>query len=129
MLRNDEGQRTTASSTGKQAIEPATDKAFEDADVGGPRTCTLPRIHPAPHRDLRLRGGLSTGHGQTDDLPDPQAPHAHRTVFALVGGIPEQKIRIISPDIGGGFGNKVPVYPGYVSRWWLAVIGRAGQVD
>ena len=27
-------------------------------------------------------------------------------------------IRIISPDIGGGFGNKVPIYPGYVCRSW-----------
>jgi len=43
-----------------------------------------------------------------------QAPHAIRTVFALVTGLPEQNIRVISPDIGGGFGNKVPVYPGYV---------------
>jgi carbon-monoxide dehydrogenase large subunit len=43
-----------------------------------------------------------------------QAPHAIRTVFALVTGLPEQNIRIISPDLGGGFGNKVPVYPGYV---------------
>ena len=43
-----------------------------------------------------------------------QAPHAHRTVFAMVAGLPEQNIRIISPDIGGGFGNKVPMYPGYV---------------
>ena len=43
-----------------------------------------------------------------------QAPHAHRTLFALVAGLPEQNIRIISPDIGGGFGNKVPIYPGYV---------------
>ncbi len=43
-----------------------------------------------------------------------QAPHAIRTVFALVAGLPEQSIRIISPDIGGGFGGKVPVYPGYV---------------
>ena len=43
-----------------------------------------------------------------------QAPHAHRTVFALVTGLPEHQIQIISPDIGGGFGNKVPVYPGYV---------------
>jgi carbon-monoxide dehydrogenase large subunit len=47
-----------------------------------------------------------------------QAPHAIRTVFALVSGLPEHKIRIISPDIGGGFGGKVPVYPGYV----LAVV-------
>jgi carbon-monoxide dehydrogenase large subunit len=43
-----------------------------------------------------------------------QAPHAHRTLFALVAGLPEHKIRIISPDLGGGFGNKVPIYPGYV---------------
>jgi carbon-monoxide dehydrogenase large subunit len=43
-----------------------------------------------------------------------QAPHAIRTVFALVAGLPEENIRIISPDLGGGFGNKVPVYPGYV---------------
>jgi carbon-monoxide dehydrogenase large subunit len=43
-----------------------------------------------------------------------QAPHAIRTVFSLVSKIPENKIRVISPDIGGGFGGKVPVYPGYV---------------
>jgi carbon-monoxide dehydrogenase large subunit len=43
-----------------------------------------------------------------------QAPHAHRTVIALVSGLPEHKIRVISPDVGGGFGGKVPVYPGYV---------------
>ena len=31
-----------------------------------------------------------------------------------MAGLPEHKIRVISPDIGGGFGNKVPIYPGYV---------------
>src|ERR1700730_7156368 len=54
-----------------------------------------------------------------------QAPHALRTVFALVTGLPEQNIQIISPDIGGGFGNKVPVYPGYVVATAAALlIGR-----
>ena len=43
-----------------------------------------------------------------------QAPHAHRTLFALVAGLPEENIRIVTCDIGGGFGNKVPIYPGYV---------------
>jgi len=46
-----------------------------------------------------------------------QAPHAVRTVVALVAGhvgLSEERIRIVSPDIGGGFGGKVPVYPGYV---------------
>ena len=43
-----------------------------------------------------------------------QAPHVVRTVVSLLSGIPESKVRIICPDIGGGFGNKVGVYPGYV---------------
>ncbi|MEE9263564.1 MAG: aerobic carbon-monoxide dehydrogenase large subunit, partial [Vicinamibacteria bacterium] len=46
-----------------------------------------------------------------------QAPHAIRTVVAMIAGhlgLVEHKIRVISPDIGGGFGGKVPVYPGYV---------------
>ena len=45
-----------------------------------------------------------------------QAPHLVRTVVAMLSGIPESKIRIVGGDIGGGFGNKVPVYPGYVVR-------------
>ena len=31
-----------------------------------------------------------------------------------MAGLPEHMIRIMTNDIGGGFGNKVPVYPGYV---------------
>ena len=43
-----------------------------------------------------------------------QAPHVIRTVVALISGLPEHKIHVISPDIGGGFGNKVGAYPGYI---------------
>ena len=43
-----------------------------------------------------------------------QAPHIIRAAVAMVAELPEHMIRIISPDIGGGFGNKVPIYPGYV---------------
>jgi len=43
-----------------------------------------------------------------------QAPHVYRTALSLVTGIAEDKIHVISPYLGGGFGNKVPVYPGYV---------------
>ena len=52
--------------------------------------------------------------GQLNIYNGNQAPHAHRTLYALVAGLPEHKIRVISPDIGGGFGNKVGIYPGYV---------------
>ena len=43
-----------------------------------------------------------------------QAPHIVRAAVAMVAELPEHQIRIVSPDIGGGFGNKVPIYPGYV---------------
>src|SRR5947208_13481023 len=52
--------------------------------------------------------------GQLDIYNGNQAPHAHRTVYAHVAGLAEHMIRIQCNDIGGGFGNKVPVYPGYV---------------
>ena len=78
-------------------------------------------LHPAHprglHRDLRLHRALRQGRREAHGVDDHAGPHAIRTVFALVAGhvgLAEHKIRIISPDIGGGFGGKVPVYPGYV---------------
>ena len=74
---------------------------------------------PGADGDLRLRGRLDRVDGKLTLWTTSQAPHAHRTVYALVAGLPEHKIRVISPDIGGGFGNKVPIYPGYV----CAIVG------
>lgn len=55
------------------------------------------------------------------DMPDPdgdltvtvthQAPHLHRTGLSRFLGIAERRIRVISPDVGGGFGSKLIVYP------------------
>ena len=73
-----------------------------------------PRSHPSPLETCGIVADVSSATGKATLWMTSQAPHFHRTVFALVAGLPEQKIRIISPDIGGGFGNKVPVYPGYV---------------
>jgi carbon-monoxide dehydrogenase large subunit len=39
-----------------------------------------------------------------------QGPHILRTAFTLVLGIPEAKVRVIAPDVGGGFGSKLDVY-------------------
>ena len=73
-----------------------------------------PRCHPAPLETCGCVADVDPATGQVTIYMTSQAPHAIRTVFALVTGLPEEKIRIVSPDIGGGFGNKVPVYPGYV---------------
>jgi carbon-monoxide dehydrogenase large subunit len=73
-----------------------------------------PRCHPAPLETCGCIADVNGATGKATIHMTSQAPHAIRTVFALVTGLPEQNIRIISPDLGGGFGNKVPVYPGYV---------------
>ncbi|TMK86135.1 MAG: carbon-monoxide dehydrogenase large subunit [Actinobacteria bacterium] len=92
----------------------ATDKAFAQADLTVSLDTFYPRSHPAPLETCGCVADLNPATGQATIWMTSQAPHAIRTVFALVAGLPEENIRIISPDIGGGFGNKVPVYPGYV---------------
>jgi aerobic carbon-monoxide dehydrogenase large subunit len=92
----------------------ATEQAFAEADKVVRLVTHYPRCHPAPLECCGCVADVNPATGKATIYMTSQAPHAHRTVFALVAGLPEQNIQIISPDIGGGFGNKVPVYPGYV---------------
>jgi carbon-monoxide dehydrogenase large subunit len=92
----------------------ATELAFADADRVISLDTFYPRCHPAPLECCGCVADVNPATGKATIYMTSQAPHAHRTLFALVTGLPEQNIRIISPDIGGGFGNKVPIYPGYV---------------
>lgn len=92
----------------------ATDKIFEEAEVIVKENLYIPRIHVASIETCGVVASWDTANEKLTVWMTSQAPHAHRTVFSLVSGIPESKIRIISPDMGGGFGGKVPVYPGYV---------------
>ncbi|HYS01762.1 MAG TPA: aerobic carbon-monoxide dehydrogenase large subunit, partial [Candidatus Eisenbacteria bacterium] len=92
----------------------ATEAAFKKADKVVSLETFYPRCHPSPLETCGIVADINPATGQATLYMTSQAPHAHRTLFALVAGLPEEKIRIISPDIGGGFGNKVPIYPGYV---------------
>src|SRR5918995_5257884 len=92
----------------------ATARAFEQADRVVSYDTFYPRCHPAPMETCGCVADVNPVTGKVTIYMTSQAPHAHRTVFALVTGLPEHQIQIISPDLGGGFGNKVPVYPGYV---------------
>ena len=92
----------------------ATAEAFARADRVVSLQTHYPRSHPSPLETCGIVADVNTVTGQANIYMTSQAPHAHRTLFAMVAGLPEQNIRIISPDIGGGFGNKVPIYPGYV---------------
>jgi aerobic carbon-monoxide dehydrogenase large subunit len=97
----------------------ATDAVFAAAEVVVSQDILYPRVHPAPLETCGAIADMDTVSGKLTIYCNTQAPHAHRTHYAIVAGLPEHKIRIVSPDIGGGFGNKVGIYPGYV----LAVVG------
>ena len=93
----------------------ATEAAFAKADVVVKLDTHYPRCHPAPLETCGIVADVNPATGKATLHLTSQAPHAHRTLFAIVAGLPEQNIQIKTPDIGGGFGNKVPIYPGYVA--------------
>jgi carbon-monoxide dehydrogenase large subunit len=92
----------------------ATDAAFASAPVTVTQDMFYPRVHPCPLETCGAVASFDPVRGELTTWLTSQAPHIVRTVVSMLSGIPESKVRIISPDIGGGFGNKVPIYPGYV---------------
>ena len=92
----------------------ATDEAFATADITVGCDMVYPRSHPAPLETCGCVADYDQITGKLTIWCTSQAPHAHRTMYAMITGLPEHKIRVVSPDLGGGFGAKVPVYPGYL---------------
>jgi carbon-monoxide dehydrogenase large subunit len=92
----------------------AADAALAASDRIVPIDVYIPRIHVASIETCGCIADYDSVRGHLDFHVTSQAPHAYRTVISLVSGIPESSIRVKTHDIGGGFGGKVPVYPGYV---------------
>ena len=95
----------------------SADRAFRQAEVTVRQDIYIPRIHVSSIETCSCVAQWDRVQEKLTVWMTTQAPHAIRTVLALVAGhlgLAEHKIRVISPDIGGGFGGKVPVYPGYV---------------
>ena len=114
ILREDREEKSNLIFHWEVGDRAATEEQMKGAPVTALVQAFFPRCHPAPLETCGCVMDFNSATGKLTAWITSQAPHAHRTVFALVAGLPEQNIRVISPDIGGGFGNKVPVYPGYV---------------
>ena len=120
VIRDDlEGKRDNHIFDWETGDKARTDEVFANAEVVVTQDMLYPRVHPAPLETCGAVADMDLVSGKLTMWTTTQAPHAHRTVYAMVAGLPEHKIRIIAPDIGGGFGNKVGIYPGYV----CAVVG------
>ena len=118
VLRTDkEGQADNRIWHWEAGDEEATERVFANAGVVVRQRMHIPRIHVASIETCGCIADFNPVESHLTVYMTTQAPHAIRTVLALVAGhvgLSEEKIRVVSPDIGGGFGGKVPVYPGYV---------------
>ncbi len=120
LIRDDLDGRTTNRIFDWETGDAAkTEAVFKTAEVTIAQDMLYPRVHPAPLETCGAVAQYDQVSGKLTIWETTQAPHAHRTLYAMTSGLPEHKIRVISPDIGGGFGNKVPIYPGYL----CAVVG------
>jgi carbon-monoxide dehydrogenase large subunit len=114
IVRDDKEKKTNHIWHWEAGDKEATDKVFAEAAHVVEQHMHLPRLHVSSIETCGMVASYNRATEQMKIYMTSQAPHAHRTVFSMVSGLPEQKVQIISPDIGGGFGGKVPVYPGYV---------------
>ncbi|HEX2413770.1 MAG TPA: molybdopterin cofactor-binding domain-containing protein, partial [Thermoleophilaceae bacterium] len=120
LIRDDrEGQTNNHIFDWESGDAEKADRVFAEADVVVDLDMLYPRSHPAPMETCGAVADMDPVTGKLTLYCTTQAPHAHRTVYAMVAGLAEHKIRVVCGDIGGGFGNKVPVYPGYV----CAIVG------
>jgi carbon-monoxide dehydrogenase large subunit len=87
------------------------DKVFAEAPVVVKQHNVIRRLIPnaMEPRSIVVQPMPSTGHFTM--WSSTQVPHVLRTGMALATGIPESKLRIIAPRVGGGFGSKLQVYP------------------
>ncbi len=92
------------------------DAVFKEADVVLSQRFVNQRLQPAA---IEPRAALAQYNPGTQELKvhvTSQNPHIHRLLLALILNLPEQRIHVIAPDVGGGFGSKIPCYP------WEAIV-------
>ncbi len=116
IIRDDKaGQTNNICYTWEVGDKESTERVFADPSLQiVSQDIFYPRTHPCPIENMAIISDYNSATGKLTIYLTTQAPHIIRTAVALVAELPEHMIRVISPDLGGGFGNKVPVYPSYV---------------
>ncbi|HEY2530083.1 MAG TPA: xanthine dehydrogenase family protein molybdopterin-binding subunit [Xanthobacteraceae bacterium] len=104
----------------------ATDAAFTSAAHVTKLDIVNNRLVPNAMEPRAAIGDYDSGSGTFTLWNTTQNPHVARLVIAaFVGMAPEHKLRVIAPDVGGGFGSKIFIYPEEVVALWASKrIGR-----
>ena len=88
-----------------------TDSAFADAEVTVSDTINLQRLIANAMEPRSAIAQWVAPMGELTLWNTTQNPHIARFLSSVVTGVPEHKIRVIAPEVGGGFGSKIPYYP------------------
>ncbi len=87
------------------------DAAFKSADVVVKERIVNQRLIPNAMEPRAALAHYQSGSGDVTLWVTSQNPHIVRFLLSLDTGIPENKIRVVAPEVGGGFGSKIPHYP------------------
>jgi len=84
--------------------------AFQGADVVIRQRMVNHRLIPNAMEPRACVAAYNRGSGDLTIWMTSQNPHIHRVLLSGILGIPEHRLRIIAPEVGGGFGSKIPCY-------------------
>lgn len=100
--------------------ETAVDRAFAGAAHVSRIQLVNNRLTPNPMEPRAALASFDKGSGRYTLHTTSQNPHSVRSVLCGVLGIPEVDLRVISPDVGGGFGAKIFIYPEETTVCWAS---------
>lgn len=84
--------------------------AFRDAEVVVKERITSQRLVPMAMEGRAVLADYKAGDKALTIYTSTQIPHLARTLIAMILGQPEHKLRVVAPEVGGGFGSKLNVY-------------------
>ncbi|HEU4682106.1 MAG TPA: molybdopterin cofactor-binding domain-containing protein [Gemmatimonadales bacterium] len=87
------------------------ERAFNEAEVKVKERIVQQRLLPTAMECRAAVASYNKGSGQLTLWVTSQNPHIHRFLCSVMLNIPEHRLRVISPEVGGGFGSKIPAYP------------------
>jgi aerobic carbon-monoxide dehydrogenase large subunit len=102
---------TGVGADGKTIDDSAIDKAFADADVVISQRMVNHRIVPNAMEPRGVVAQYEPGKETLTIWSSTQNPHILRTMIAGMFGMGEDRVRAIAPEVGGGFGAKINIYP------------------
>ena len=99
--------------------------AFKSAEVTVSQRIVQQRLLPTAMEGRAAVASYNRGSGQLTLWCTSQNPHIHRFLCSVMLKLPEHRVRVIAPEVGGGFGSKIPVYADEVLTAFAAItLGR-----